>query len=636
MECAYGQNVFMGRRRLSYDDAVRLLDSESKWTGLLGNIVGAGLASVPAAGPALSLLDLKDNVAQAGQSAIVALRRKLTGLGRFQRSELLEAAHVVLVISAFFTALDDLDAALQTALNSASLELTQDDEVALASGQRDSRRGALAGVVDHLIIPGMIPGLAGDARSTSLIVYYAEMTKDVLHFARGTAAWDQRDETTRDRWSRRIRRDLPGRAVARYEELLRRLAADFPEVAFWANRVGITAILDELYKTREDIAAVLASAARGTTPATVRAELTARYRYELTQPIGRAYDLGPGTVTFLSLRELYVKPACHGMDPHSHSADLWTVMAEQLISTAATTAPLVLFGQPGAGKSVFTQMLAADLDPRDFLVVRVELRAVPCDAGIQHQVEAALHNLTGRSMSWPDLAGEADEAQPVIVLDGFDELLQASGRSHYEYLEKVQEFQEREASLDRPVAVIVTSRTAVANQVRYPDGTIQLWLDEFDDDQVSQWLATWNAANPSRPLSATTALKQRELSRQPLLLFMLALFHSGGGELTPGMSRAELYQRLFTEFVERDVDKRGANESETERNRQVRHDLDQLSMVAFAMLNRDRESVTEAELNADLAAIDRTGHGTDVSKVAGRFFFRLFVQRDQTMQGQQL
>src|SRR5580698_6930463 len=98
MECAYGQNVFMGRRRLSYDDAVRLLDSESKWTGLLGNIVGAGLASVPAAGPALSLLDLKDNVAQAGQSAIVALRRKLTGLGRFQRSELLEAAHVVLVI----------------------------------------------------------------------------------------------------------------------------------------------------------------------------------------------------------------------------------------------------------------------------------------------------------------------------------------------------------------------------------------------------------------------------------------------------------------------------------------------------------------------------------------------------------
>ena len=35
------------------------------------------------------------------------------------------AAHAVVVISAFFTALDDLDRQLGAALNSASLELTQ-------------------------------------------------------------------------------------------------------------------------------------------------------------------------------------------------------------------------------------------------------------------------------------------------------------------------------------------------------------------------------------------------------------------------------------------------------------------------------------------------------------------------------
>jgi hypothetical protein len=54
----------------------------------------------------------------------------------------------------------------------------------------------------------------------------------------------------------------------------------------------------------------------------------------------------------------------------------------------------------------------------------------------------------------------------MVMLDGFDELLQATGVSQSDYLEKVAEFQRREADQGRPVAALVTSRTAVADRAR--------------------------------------------------------------------------------------------------------------------------------------------------------------------------
>jgi hypothetical protein len=662
---------FMAKRRLTYGDAVKLLGGQSKWASLLGKAAGAGLASVPIVGPALTFLDLRDDVEQAGQSAIAALRGRLTGLSRFKRSELLEAAHAVLVINAFFTALDDLDEELRTALNSASLELTRLEQAAIA-GDREwellrSGGEGLAGIAFTLSRPGRIPGLDAVVADSGpeLESFYRVMAADLLSFAQGTAVWDERDETTRDRWIAAITTGhLASSAVARYEQTLAQLAGDFPELAFWAHRVGVRAILDGLAelsqttRTTRTTTELLAAAARGTTPSMVRADLRARYQDQLARPIADAAETVSGAVALPSLRELYVNPSCRRLPPARRAADiewitepgwqdgrqagLWETVTEHLISTDAIHVPVVLFGQPGAGKSVFTQMLAAELDPRDFLVVRVELRAVPSDAGIQRQIEAALADLTGRAITWPDLAGDAGDAQLVIVLDGFDELLQASGQSQFDFLERVQEFQDREESLDRPVVVLVTSRTAVANQVRYPEGTVTVRLEEFDDDRVSDWLAAWNRANPGRPLPVETALEQGELARQPLLLFMLALFHSGGGDLTPGLRRAELYQRLFTEFVERDVNKLGTRGSGEERARRVRRDLDQLSLVAFAMFNRGRESIAEDELTADLSSLDRGASPaanraaalTVASQLAGRFFFRLFMQRDQAMHGQ--
>ena len=108
-------------------------------------------------------------------------------------------------------------------------------------------------------------------------------------------------------------------------------------------------------------------------------------------------------------------------------------------------------------------MLAARLPAADFLVVRVPLREVPIELDLQDQIEHAVRRETGERITWPDLTRAAGGALPLVLLDGFDELLQVTGVSQSDYLLKIAEFQEREAVLDRPVAIVVTSRSAVAN-----------------------------------------------------------------------------------------------------------------------------------------------------------------------------
>ena len=96
---------------------------------------------------------------------------------------------------------------------------------------------------------------------------------------------------------------------------------------------------------------------------------------------------------------------------------------------------------------MLTQMLAARLPADKFLVVRVVLREVTADADLQTQIEDAIRLATGESLTWPDLARSAGGALPVVLLDGFDELLQATGVSQTDYLRKAAEFQTREAGL---------------------------------------------------------------------------------------------------------------------------------------------------------------------------------------------
>jgi hypothetical protein len=241
---------------LSYRDAAKLLGARNRLLDAMSKLAAAGLTVASAGGSdaALSLFDLKGEVDRLGQDVAVTLHSKVTGLGRFQRSELLEAAHAVIVITAFFAALDDLDQQLGAALNSASLELIGAEQTGLATGSSPKAGSVgLADLASQFITTNVVPGLGeGWAdRGSDLAVYYADLAERVHRLAVGTAAWDQRDETIRNRWATAVTEKLPQRALAGYEQQLRQLAAEFPEFAFWAHRVGVQTVLDKLDVLRQ-------------------------------------------------------------------------------------------------------------------------------------------------------------------------------------------------------------------------------------------------------------------------------------------------------------------------------------------------------------------------------------------------
>jgi hypothetical protein len=261
---------------------------------------------------------------------------------------------------------------------------------------------------------------------------------------------------------------------------------------------------------------------------------------------------------------------------------------------------------------------------------------------VQEQVEQAIRSAIGETVSWAALARDAGRAQPLILLDGFDELLQATGIHQSDYLQRVSDFQRREADLDRPVAVIVTSRVAVADRARLPVGALAVRLEPFDEAQTARWREFWNAADPARrPLSLNVLRRFPDLASQPLLLLMLALFDASTDGLSDyaTLDTGQLYERLLSEFARREVT-RGFTGPDASVPRLVEQELLRLSVVAFAMFHRGRLWITEAELDNDLTGLGLaassspdTGFRTPLTagqEMVGRFFFiqRAQAQRD--------
>ena len=197
------------------------------------------------------------------------------------------------------------------------------------------------------------------------------------------------------------------------------------------------------------------------------------------------------------------------------------------------------------------------------------------------------------------------------------------------------EFQRIEAEQERPVVVVVTSRTVVADRVNIPNGTMLMKLDYFNEVDIEKWLARWSEINSSfivsgtvRELTLATALRQRQLARQPLLLLMLALYSADPEfpALDEDLSTANLYERLFDNFARREVAKKSKqNLQSDEIQRQVRDQLERLSVAALAMFNRGQQDIVEVELGEDLAALGEglaLVHPAELGqRLIGEFFF---------------
>lgn len=647
-------------RQLEFKDAVRLLGGQdNKIIDALDRISSGILFGASIRIPALlGLFEARAEFIRLSKQLVNHFSQSLSGLTRWGRTQRLEAANGVLLLTAFFEALSNADLPFAFA----DFHLTKQEQIAIATHQPSANDSAAAlskAILEFGQQTTPQPEQSFEKYIEFLQVeYYTNLCGLTTQFMMGLAAWQQRNETEQDKFLRALK-FLPRQAAAKYTELFRQLAAQFPELAFWSNmheHQATRARIAEISIAFERMAEVLTKISSAhNQPDELRASLVRAYSADLDRSIVESGDIPEG-IKVPVLGKGYIPPlfrVCQVSPGVSASSEtLWQDVAVRsdmenflighLTSSRATRAPLLVLGQPGSGKSVLTRVLAARLLPADFMPIRVVLRDVQTTSDIQDQVEIAIRTTTGDHSYWPTISRNAKDAVPVIMLDGFDELLQATGVSQSDYLLKVAKFQQRESDQGRPVAVIVTSRMSVADRARAPEETVALRLEPFDDKRVKEWLNIWNSLNASqfeqrglKPLRRETVFAHRELAEQPLLLLMLALYDAEGNDLQDvdmTLGKADLYNRLLTAFTTREVAKQRAAHSANELHEGVEEELRRLSIVAFAMFNRGSQWVTDDQIDTDMAAL-QIGQRVNIERAdmrrpltsgeltLGRFFF---------------
>ncbi|MFI1990410.1 NACHT domain-containing protein [Actinoplanes sp. NPDC020271] len=605
-------------RAFTYADAIRLLGGTDQ-----------GIAEAVATGGDVPSTDVlrwfggTDEVVHQSRTLLRRLTERRNALDPVERGDSLSAAHTVIVVSAFFESLAEVRLPVELTRGA---PLPQTGTAGIGDFTEQIRSAGLL-----VPSPEQIPASFDDV----LRRYYLGLADRLHQFITDLAGWEKLPFLQRNRITRQLT-DAASHAALRYREALRLLAIDFPEVSQWAT-------------SRDEGATSRPAVERK--PDAWRRDLARVYQAYLQRPIVRSVDVETG-VRIPVLDEGFISPSYRVAEiaPHADVTDeswwagqpvrddLQEFLLGYLTSPRAVDGPLLILGHPGAGKSLLTRVLAARLPVADFMAIRVPLREVSAAGEVMEQIEDAVREATGERIPWPTVARLAGDALPVVILDGFDELLQAAGVRHSDYLERVARFQRREAEIGRPVAAIVTSRIVVADRVRLPARTVVLRLEPFDEGQVAAWIDVWNKVNAPEftrlgrtPLTLEIVLAQRDLATQPLWLLMLALQHLGGEHPASG------YEGLLSTFVRREIGKRGIGLSVRDLERAAESEIHLLSVAAFAMFNRDREWVTHYELDADLRALappDRSPAQADLRAplsaselLLSRFFF---VRRAQT------
>ncbi|MEU3016930.1 hypothetical protein ABZ635_05975 [Nocardiopsis sp. NPDC007018] len=641
-------------RRLTYSDALTILgDGDSEVLDLAEKVAdgGLGLVGVP------DLFGLRGALVGRGRRLLEGLGGRMRGRSRQSRTERIQAAYQVLVVTSAFEAADEAFTRIGMPFGLDDLEITSQEQFAVLGDGLDA-------------FPGLgtaFPIASSPEDHGAFVRDFAAV--DIAHFVCGLAVAERYGITTQTHpLMRRFTEAMAFLAPRHLDQNVRRLAAEVPEFGMWLH-------LDEHARTRREIGTglsdlreQLARIGSGRPVTRRRRELTASYQTVLDRPVLRSNDV-PSGLSLPSLRTAYIPPRARialaqeygNPNPASDAwwedvpvrDDLQSAVASLITHPRAGAFPTVVLGHPGAGKSKFTEMLAAQLPPEDFLPVRVELRSVSANAPLHVQIEEGLRAELHTPVSWREMADDADGALPVIVLDGFDELLQATGVDRSDYLERVQEFQQRQEALGQPVAVIVTSRTLVADRARFPVGTTVIRLEPFDDARIERMLGVWNDANADalassdlEPLPLETVLRYRDLAEQPLLLIMLLVYDAHDNALmhaSEELSHGELYERLLTMFARREVDKHRPHLGGRDLERAVEDELRRLEVTAMAMFARSRQSVRADELDEDLAALmpesahrpdhpDLHGRIAPAHQVLGRFFF-VHEARSRTTDG---
>lgn len=649
---------------LTFKSVCELLKSKSADSGAIeafDKVAGALLILSPAvlgpaALPSLGLLGAKNELTKLGKHAWEKLKTESVA-SRLTRFELLSAAYSLTCYTAFFEAFDASMPEIYDGFGLTGPErLRLSGEAASSIGMEEVPRPAGTEQQDlanfSLELPHPTSSLDKDA--AKLLRLYHELSEGLSRFIKGLAQWDDASESRRDH-IQAVLRELPEKAIEAYKGQYLALCVDYNEFCVWANlreheltRIRFEKLntsIQEILTLREEslheidlglkrVAEVIALNMSGLRPAVHSAlsDLARTYQARIEEPIIRDEYVGVEgeTLRYPAKSETFVPQAFRalrytkGVGPLEDekawnqspvSEDIGAFLLSYLSSPHSTASPLVALGHPGSGKSLLTEIIAARLGGGDYTPIRVELRDINADSDIQTQLEEQLTRDTGRHVHWADISDACTEAVPFVILDGYDELLQASGRVFSTYLQKVAAFQEREFRLGRPVRVLVTSRITLIDKAEIPSGSTVMRLEDFDVKRQQKWIDTWNSCNYSyfrdrglEPLALPQLENLRILAQQPLLLLMLALYDSDDNKLASQVSidQTLLYDSLLRRFIDRERRKGEQGQQfsalpETDRILETNKDMMRLGVAAIGMYNRRALHITKDDLQGDIS-----------------------------------
>lgn len=479
--------------------------------------------------------------------------------------------------------------------------------------------------------------------------FYMALNTEFIKFFESLCFWKEidREQDESDREQKRYFSDilhkLPETALCIYEKQYFELSKEFPEFAMWANHtehvrlegqidIGFKQIAGQMRELYAKVSHIENHAFDTLT------HYYNRYSDYINNSIitDKKDDFNEGIV-FPCQKDIFIPQAFQTLTYQKsmqlEQNDTWKdafsgdeigqYIRNILCHPKYGDLPMLILGFPGAGKTLLCHMLAAQILSAEYYVIIIRLRDAIAEDTIMKQIDAQIEKDLGDNCTWNDLRSASLDKPLVLIFDGYDELLQASGKTYSNYINKIAEFQEQQKSIYHVVVrCIITSRVTLIDKASIPYSCHILRLCDFDNTRISTWCQVWNDANAQyfsahklKNLEIAETGRINELAGQPLLLMMLALYDINGNRLQEqgDMSRAELYYRLIRDFVKREREKNSVFNQlvQEKKEKEIRDGFRHLGIVALGMYNRKKLYIRTTELNRDLAFLTPGGIRTD-------------------------
>lgn len=476
--------------------------------------------------------------------------------------------------------------------------------------------------------------------------FYDLLNHEFKEFYEKLSFWEELKENQRDAFSGVIR-EIPTKAVENYQKQYYELSIKFNDFFVWGNIQEHKEIKQRIDVGFEEISKQIDTYYERLKEEKAKETLEKYEKLYLEYINGEIIDTSE--MESFSAEDIVFPAKKHIFIPQSFQTllyknnmrleqDAWKncderenigkFISDTLRHPVLGQLPLLILGLPGAGKSLLCNMLAAKILLHEYHVIIIKLRDTVADETISQQISQQMKRDFTNACTWDDIAESGISKPVLLIFDGYDELLQASGRTHSDFIKKISEFQKNQKNIYNIfVRCIVTSRTILIDKALIMENTPIIKLCDFNKKRIELWSNIWNEnnvyffkKNKLEAFEVDKSSKIYELAKQPLLLLMLALYDSNSNALKKqeNMNSTELYYSLIWEFVSREKRKDYIFRSKQESEQQeiIEKEVSKLSIAALGMYNRRALYIRATELQSDIEFIQQKENEADQLKTA--------------------